>query len=69
MLLNRGPSWRQGSPPQPVDPARNFSEQSSGDGDLREPKGDVAAMADDLGPDLDELLPECGQRPMLHFLR
>ncbi|MCZ6760371.1 MAG: hypothetical protein O7D29_08385, partial [Gemmatimonadetes bacterium] len=29
-------------------------------------KRDIATMADDLGPDLDQLLPQRGQRPMLH---
>ncbi len=27
MLLNRGPSWRQGSRPQPIDDVEDFSEQ------------------------------------------
>ncbi len=69
MLLNRGPSWRQGSRPQPVDQVQNFSEQSSGDSDLRALKGDVAAMSHDLGTDLDQPLPECRQRPVLDLLR
>ena len=30
---------------------------------------DVAAMAHDLGADLDELLPQAGQRPLLDRLR
>jgi hypothetical protein len=30
---------------------------------------DVAAMSNDLGADLDQLLPDGGQRPMLHLVR
>ncbi len=34
MLLNRNPSWRQGSRPQPVDQAQDLCEQGSRDGGL-----------------------------------
>ena len=34
------------------------------DGDLGHLEGDIAAMADDLGTDLDQLLLEAGQRPV-----
>ena len=37
--------------------------------DLRHLEGDIAAVADDLGADLDELLPQAGQRPVLDRLR
>jgi hypothetical protein len=30
MLLNRGPSWRQGSRPQPVNQAQHLGEQRFG---------------------------------------
>ncbi len=41
--------------------AQNLSEQSSGDSDLCELKGNVATVPDDLGPDLDELVAQGGQ--------
>ena len=56
MLLNRSPSWRHGSRPEPVNQAQDRSKQGSGDGDLCDLKGDVAAMSHDLGADLDELV-------------
>ncbi len=37
------------------------SEQSSGDSDLCELKGNGATVPDDLGPDLDELIAQGGQ--------
>ena len=69
MLLDRGPSWRQGNRPQPVNQAQDLSEQGPWDGDLRQLERDVAAMSHDLGADLDELLPQCGQRPVLDLPR
>ncbi len=39
----------------------DLSEQSSGDSDLCELKGNVATVPDDLGPDLDELVAQGGQ--------
>ena len=63
MLLNRGPSWRQGSRPKPVNEAQDLSKQGSGDGDLCELKSNVAAMSHDLGADLDELFAQRGSRP------
>ncbi len=68
MLLNRGPSWRQGSRPQPVNQAQDLSEQSSRDSDLGKLESDVAAMAHDLGPDLDQLLAHRGHRPVLDLI-
>ena len=56
MLLNRGPSWRQGSRPQSVNQAQDLGEQRFGDSDLSELECDVAAMSHDLGADLDELV-------------
>ncbi len=69
MLLDRPLSWRQRSRPQPVNEALDLGEQGSWDGDLRELKGDIAAMSHDLRADLDELLPRHGQRPVLEVLR
>jgi len=40
----------------------------SRDGDLGHLEGDIAAMADDLGTNLDQLLLEAGQRPVLDRL-
>ncbi len=68
MLLDRGPSWRQGSRPQPVNQAQDLSEQRFGDSDFCELECDVAAMSHDLGADLDELLPERRQRPVFDLI-
>ena len=69
MLLDRPPSWRQRRWPQPVNEAQDLSEQRSWDGDLGQLESDIAAVAHDLGADLDQLLPQGGQRPVLHILR
>ncbi len=69
MLLDRPLSWRQRRWPQPVNEAQDLSEQRSWDGDLRELKGDVTSVANHLRTDLDQLLPQCGERPVLDFLR
>ncbi len=61
MLLNQGPSCRQRSRPQPVNQAQDLGEYSSGDCDLCELKGDVAAMTHDFGIDHDQLLRQCDQ--------
>ncbi len=61
MLLNRGPSWRQGSRPQPVNQAQDLGEQLSADGHLGQLESDVSAMSDNLGTDLDQLLAQRGQ--------
>lgn len=60
MLLDRGPSWRQGRRPQPVNQAQDLCKQGSRDGDLGKLENDVAAMGHDLGPDLDQLLAQGG---------
>jgi hypothetical protein len=44
MLLNRGPSWQQGSRPQPVNQAEDLGEQRFGDSDLCELEFDVATV-------------------------
>ena len=69
MLLNRGPLWRQGSRPQPVNQAQDLGEQGPRDGNLGHLERDVATVADHLGTDLDELVAERGQRPVLYLLR
>ncbi len=68
MLLNRGPSWRQGSRPQPVNQAQDLGEQRFGDSDLSELECDVAAMSHDLSADLDELVLQSGQGPVFDSL-
>ncbi len=68
MLLDGAPSWRQRRWPQPVNEAQDLGEQRSWDGDLRHLESDIAAVAHDLGADLDQLLAQGGQRPMFHRL-
>ena len=65
MVLFREPSWRQGSRPQPVNEMQDLGERRSRDSDLCELECGVAAMAHDLGSDLDQLLAQGGQRPVL----
>ncbi len=38
------------------------------DSNLGQLKGDVAPVSDDLGTDLHQLLPQCGQWPVFDFL-
>ncbi len=63
MLLNRGPSWRQGGRPQPVNEAQDLSEQRFGDSDFCELECGIAAMSHDLGIDLDQLFAQRGSPP------
>jgi len=49
--------------------ATGFPEQLPPHGDLGHLEGHVAAVTDDLGADLDQLLPQAGQRPRLRGLR
>ncbi len=65
VLLDQGPSWRQGSRAQPVNQAQDLSEQSFGDSDLCELECDIAAVAHDPGADLHQLLPQPSHRPGL----
>ncbi len=69
VLLNRSPSWRQGSRPQPVNQAQDLSEQRFGDSDFCELECDGTAMSHDLGTDLDELVAQRGQGSVLDLLR
>ncbi len=55
-VLRWGWSWSQ-----PVDQPQDFLEQFLRHGDLGHLEDDVAGMRDDLGPDLDELLPQARQ--------
>ena len=69
MLLDQGPSWRQGSRTQPVNQAQDLSEQSFGDSDLGELECDIAAVAHDPGADLHLLLSQCLLRLVFDLLR
>ena len=70
LLLNAGPSnvsrgrgwWLR---PQFCDEAQNLLEHLPGDGDLGHLERDVAGVADDLRADLDQLLFQRRQRPIL----
>ncbi len=61
--LRRSKSWSQ-----IIDPPQNFPKQVPGHGDFGQFERNVATMPDDLRADLDQLLPQRGQRPMLHLL-
>ncbi len=60
---------RSGSSSQFIDPPQDFPKQAPRHGNLRQLERDVATMADNFGPDLDQLLAQSGQRPMLDLLR
>ena len=62
-LLRWSRSWSQS-----VDQPQDFLEQFPRHRDLGHLEDDVAAMAHDLGADLDELLPQARQRPLLDRL-
>ena len=63
-VLRWGWSWSQ-----PVDQPQDFLEQFPRHRDLGHLEDDVAGMAHDLSPDLDELLLQARQRPVLDRLR
>ncbi len=69
MLLDRPLPWRQRGWPQPVNQAQDPGEQGPCDGDLRELEGDVVAMSRDLHADLDQLLAQRRQQPVLSCIR
>jgi hypothetical protein len=56
--------WRR---TQAINKAQDLSKQGAWDGDFRQLEGDVATMADSLGANLDQILPQRGQRPVLYF--
>ena len=62
--LHRSRAWSQF-----IDPPQNFPEQVPWHRHFGHLERDVATMADDLGSDLDQLLPRRGQRPVFQFLR
>ncbi len=59
---------RSGSSPEIIDQAQDFPKQFPRHGNLGQLEGDIATMADDLGPDLDQLLPERRKRSILDLL-
>ena len=61
VLLNRGPSWRHGARPQPVDPPQDLSEQVFGDSDLCKLERDVPTVPDHHGADLDQIVAQRGE--------
>ena len=69
MLLDQGSSWRQRGRPQSVDQAQDVGEQASRDCDFGKLERDIATMPDDLGADLDQLFPQCGERTVFDLLR
>ncbi len=62
--LRRSGSWLQ-----TVNKEQDFPEQFLLHGNLGPLERDVPAMADNLRTDHDQLLPQCGERPVLDFLR
>jgi len=60
---------RNGSSSQVINQAQDFPEQLPRHRHLGQLERDVPAMADDLGSNFDQLLPQRGQRPVFHFLR
>ncbi len=60
---------RSGSSSQFIDPPQDFPKKVPGHGNLRQLERDIATMADNFGPDSDQLLAQSGQRPVLNGLR
>ena len=55
--------------PQFADQLQDLGEQAPWNRDLGHLEGNIAAVADELGADLDQLLLQAGQRPVLDRLR
>ena len=60
---------RNASSSQVINQAQDLLEQASWDRNLGQLESDIAAMTNDLGPNLHQFLPQRGQRPMLNLLR
>jgi hypothetical protein len=63
--------WRSGAyrnRPQPADRGQDGVDHRSGDGHLGQLESDGTGVADDAGPDLDQLQLQPGQRPVCHGL-
>ena len=69
-LIQRRRSCRRGigRRPQFGDQPQDLCKQHPRHGNLGHLEGDIAAVADDLRPDLDQLLLQAGQRPVLDRL-
>ena len=62
-------SCRKWPRPEPRDPTEDLGEQRSRHRHFGQLEHDVAAVADDSGTDLDQLLEQGGERPLLDVLR
>ena len=70
MLTPRAPrSCRKWPRPEQRDPTEDLGEQRSRHRHFGQLEHDVAAVADDSGTDLDQLLAQGGERPLLDLLR
>ena len=61
-----GHSARPGDESQPIDPFQDRCEQPPRHGHLGHLERHGSGTRDHLGPDLDQLLPQCRQAPVLH---
>ncbi len=59
---------RNGSSSQVINQGQDFLEQAPRHGNLGQLEGDITAMTDNLGSNLDQLLPQRGQRPLVIFM-
>ncbi len=57
LLLDGPPSWRQRGRPQPIDEAEDYPKQLSRHRNLGQLESSIATIADNLGADVDQLLP------------
>ena len=62
------PSCRRGRRPEPGDQRQDVREHLARHGDFGHLERDVAPVAHNLGADLDQVLPQTGQRPGLRRL-
>ncbi len=69
MLLDGPPSWWQRGRSQPIDQPQNAPEQVSRHRHFCQLDGHVPPVSDALDTNLDQLLPQRRQRPMLHLFR
>ena len=68
MHLDGPPSWRQRGWPQPIDESEDFPEQVPRHRQFCQVESNIPSVADDLGTNLDQILPQRGQRPVLDLL-
>ena len=60
---------RDGSSAQIINQTQYFLEQTFWHANLGQLEGDIAAMTNNLGPNLHQFLPQRGQRPMRNLFR